>query len=76
MPSPTMIRHYKRGNRVGLVIDVGGEFYFQVYDTGSGRSHNGETQLIYSHPYGSFETDNGRMGAKDHFEMWRDVGSF
>ena len=75
-PSPTMIRHYKRGNRVGTVTDVSGTFYFQVYDVGNGRDHDGSTHLIYSCPYSSFQSEDGRMGAEDHFLMWKDVGSF
>lgn len=75
-PTPTVIRHYKRGNRVGMVIDVSGEFYFQVYDVGTSRNHNGTTELIYSHPYSSFDNKGDRMGANDHFLIWQERGNF
>ena len=74
--SPTMIRHYKRGNRVGLVIDVSGTFYFQVYDVGGQRNHDGRTELIYKHPYSSYESKADTMGEMANFLIRQERGKY
>jgi hypothetical protein len=71
--SPTIVRFCKRGNRIGVVTDVKGDFYFQVYDINTG----GSTHLIYSCPYDDFETPrDGRMGALDHWLIFEERGNF
>jgi hypothetical protein len=72
MSSPTVVRHYTRGNRTGVVIDVSGEFYFQVYDT----TFAGTTHLIYTCVYSTFESNGDRMGALDHWLIFTERGNF
>jgi len=71
-PTPTVVRFCKRGNRIGIVTDVSGDFYFQVYEINPG----GTTHLIYTMPYGHFEDKNGRMGALDHWLIFEERGAF
>lgn len=71
--TPTIIRHCKRGTQIGVVIDTGhNEWVFQVYST----HWKGNTQLIYSCPYSSFESKDGHMGALDHWLIYNERGNF
>jgi hypothetical protein len=74
MANLTIIRQYRRNDRLGLVADVSGEYHFQVYSLDEGINE-GTTHLVYTCRYSSFE-GNDKMGALDHFHLWVERGVF
>lgn len=72
MTNLTIIRQYRRNDRLGIVADVSGEYHFQVYGL---DDSNNTTHLVYTCRYSSFE-GNDKMGAEDHFHLWVERGVF